>query len=622
MATARTRQPFVSDSIRSRFSRGVLLCDPYKLNIFLKGKTKGRDLNEVFFSDEEKNVYGEGIAVALFDHYHEECKVTVRDARSPSNIIRTASKVSDGWILESTKGELVMCSTDALLFWHPFEIDEDPQRYIRFVVPRGWYQVTVRLEERSDDDQEWEDNAEFILTRKRRRPKFKASLFAGKSSEEVVVTETSPKPTEITPDVNQAVNGDLVKAILSRLTPAAFDTFVTKLFDPAEEGGYDQTPHELGEGAFYQSLINSYGGTLHSVFLLQYLPLGLFDQPNLNCLAGDPALATRLKQLKKIYNGVSGYFGMVSPELVKATQLRSLGFLVNLSGLSRRQYDDEIFPQYTRLVHKIGLHAPITLVGSYDSFMDFNAEAVQSLLKKFLSDRTDGFAVQISPAGTHVINFAGQTSFESGVLAVNKSPYEPIVAAASAKNEQLIREFESLIQKDCSETEREKFLIAHAKEIFGGVYERVEAQIWLRFPDLDIAGKERRMDIFMRNSVSNDWDLFEIKNPIRLIRNYRDVPMMVAEVSHAITQLKNYSRLLSSRKVKETLKQSGIEYCEPTLNLVIGRKPQIPLAQWRWLLSSQDKDVRLITFDDLFAEMKIRLADHTRFIERLKVNDK
>jgi hypothetical protein len=353
---------------------------------------------------------------------------------------------------------------------------------------------------------------------------------------------------------------------------------------------------------------------------LQYLPLGLFNQPDLNCLTGDPTLTVRLKQLKKIYNGVSGYFGMVSPELVKATQLRSLGFLVNLSGLSQRQYDEDIFPQYTRLVRKIGLHAPITLVGSYDSFMDFNAEAVQNVLKKFLSDRTDGFAVQISPAGTHVINFAGQTSFESGVLAVNKCPYEPIIAAAFEKNSQLIREFEYLIQKDCPEIERENFLIAHAKEIFGGKYDRVEAQIWLRFPDLDITGKERRMDVFMRNSISMDWDLFEIKNPIRLIRNYRDVPVMVAEVSHAITQLKNYSRLLSSRKVKETLKQSGIEYCEPTLNLVIGRKPQIPLEQWRWLLSSQDKDVRLITFDDLFSEMKIRLTDHARFIKQLKID--
>ena len=195
-----------------------------------------------------------------------------------------------------------MCSIDALLFWHPFEIDEDPQRYVRFVVQRGWYQVTVRLQKRSDDDQEWEDNAEFVLTRKRERPKFSAMPFADNSSEEVVVSGSNPNSAEKPTDVVRAVDADLIKAVLSKLTPAAFDTFVTKLFDPDEEGGYDQTPQELGEGVFYQSLIDSYGGTLHSVFLLQYLPLGLFNQPNLNCLAGDPTLAARLKQLKKIYH--------------------------------------------------------------------------------------------------------------------------------------------------------------------------------------------------------------------------------------------------------------------------------------------------------------------------------
>jgi hypothetical protein len=528
------------------------------------------------------------------------------------------SVVSNGWVLESTRGELILCSTDALFFWDPFEIDEDPQRYVRFSVPRGWYQVTVRLQGRHDDDQTWQDNAEFILTRKRTRPKFSATLFAGNPSQEVVVADSNPKPATETADLNKKVDGDLIKAILSKLTPAAFDTFVTKLFHPNEDV-WEGPPH-LEDGILYQTLHDSYAGTLFSAFLVQYLPLSLFNRPRFDCLADDPTLTIRLKYLKETYNGVAGYYGMVSPELVKATQLRSLGFLVNLGGLPESRYYDEIFPQYTRLVQRIGLHAPITLVGSYDSFMDFNAEGVQGLLKKFLSDRTDGFAVQISPAGTQVLNFAGQTSFESGVLSINRCPHEPILLAALEKNAQLICEFESLIEKGCPEQALERFLIAHANEIFGGKYDRVEAQIWLRFPDLDIAGKERRMDIFMRNSISNDWDLFEIKNPIRMIRKYRGIPAMVAEVSHAITQLKNYSRLLSSPKVKESLKESGIEYCEPTLNLVIGRKPQIPLARWRWLLTTQDKDVHLTTFDDLLAEMRIRLTDHAQFIKHLEID--
>jgi hypothetical protein len=92
----------------------------------------------------------------------------------------------------------------------------------------------------------------------------------------------------------------------------------------------------------------------------------------------------------------------------------------------------------------------------------------------------------------------------------------------------------------------------------------------------------------------------------------------MAEVAHAITQLKRYSHLLSSRAVKEKLKRSGIEYFEPTLNLVVGRRPQISLELWRWLLTTQDKDVRLMTFDDLVAEMQNRLTGHLRFIDQLR----
>ena len=155
---------------------------------------------------------------------------------------------------------------------------------------------------------------------------------------------------------------------------------------PVEDG---EDFGDLGEGIFAKAS-SGYGNSLDNVFVLQYLPLSLFNRPSFRHLADDPTLAVRLRHLKTIYNGVSAYYGMVSPELVKATKLRSLGFLINLGGLSRQQYDEEIFPQYERLVRKIDIH-----------------------------------------------------------------------------------------------------------------------------------------------SISKDWDLFEIKNPIRLIRNYRDIPVMVAEVSYA-----------------------------------------------------------------------------------------
>jgi hypothetical protein len=406
---------------------------------------------------------------------------------------------------------------------------------------------------------------------------------------------------------------------LSQLTAGAFEVFVSTLFNRENQDRESLVKaEELGDGIFYQPLLDSYGASLHSVFVLQYLPLNLFRRPRLNQLTDDPALTVQLESVKKKYNGAAGYIGMVSPELVKATQLRSIGFLLNIGDLPRRDYNDTVIPQYTQLVQKVGVHTAMTVVGSYDSFLDFSAVAVQEILSEFLTGRFDGFALEISPSGCRGRYFSAQTSFESGVFGSSNCPYEPVIIAALESHRELIREFEFLIEKDRPERELEAFLIDHARAIFGGRYDRIEPQIWLRFPHLDIAGKERRMDLFMRNSISRDWELFEIKKPIHLIRNFRDGPTMVADVACAVTQLKRYARLLSSPEVKEKLKRSGIEYFEPVLNLVIGRRPQISLERWRWLLAAHDKDVRLTTFDDLIAEMTSRLTDSLRLISQLR----
>jgi hypothetical protein len=227
---------------------------------------------------------------------------------------------------------------------------------------------------------------------------------------------------------------------------------------------------------------------------LQYLPLNLFTNPNVETLTADPSLVRTLQRIKAEFHGLAGYFGMVSPELVKATQLRSLAFLLNLSGIPKQKYFNEIIPQYSQLARSLGLHAPITMVGSYDSFTDLDGDGVNTALKQLLSASADGVAIQIAPTGASVLNFGNQTSFESGVLASNSCPYEPIVGTLLQQNEQLIREFEDLLRTNVSEDQIEKFLAAHARDIFGERYDKVESQIWLRFRELDIAGKERRTD--------------------------------------------------------------------------------------------------------------------------------
>jgi hypothetical protein len=148
------------------------------------------------------------------------------------------------------------------------------------------------------------------------------------------------------------------------------------------------------------------------------------------------------------------------------------------------------------------------------------------------------------------------------------------------------------------------------QEIFGFGYDKIETQIWLRFPDLDISSKSRRLDIFMRNSIQGDWDLFEIKKPVKLTKTYRDVPVFTDEITSAIQQLRNYGRLLSQDKVKKALAQDGIEYYVPSLNLVVGRSPNIPHEQWRWLKSTNERDLKIVTYDELLIAMRNRLNNH------------
>jgi hypothetical protein len=157
--------------------RGILLCDPHRLKEFLKRNPRGRDITDDFLSGEEKNVFSEGIAVPLFNSLSDDYRIAARSAQAESKIIIPPQIHSKGWILGTKRGELVACSFDSLLFWDPFEKDEDPQRYIRFSIPPGWYHVEILAGKTSDKDEDSvhegpEIGVEFVLVKKRTRPKF------------------------------------------------------------------------------------------------------------------------------------------------------------------------------------------------------------------------------------------------------------------------------------------------------------------------------------------------------------------------------------------------------------------------------------------------------------------
>lgn len=139
-------------------------------------------------------------------------------------------------------------------------------------------------------------------------------------------------------------------------------------------------------------------------------------------------------------------------------------------------------------------------------------------------------------------------------------------------------------------------------------YDKIETQIWLKFPELDINNKNRRLDVFLRNAITHDWELMELKKAdIKLTKTVRDIPVFVNAVHEGIQQIRNYKRILNQDNVKKIFASQGIEYYEPEYRLVIGRNPDIPLEQWRHLKKSNENGLKIITYDEIIDSLKYGL---------------
>jgi len=84
------------------------------------------------------------------------------------------------------------------------------------------------------------------------------------------------------------------------------------------------------------------------------------------------------------------------------------------------------------------------------------------------------------------------------------------------------------------------------------------------------------------------------------------IPVFVNAVHNSIQQIQNYKRILSQDNVKRKLALDGIEYYEPEYRLVIGRNPDISLAQWRNLKKSNENGLKISTYDELLKEAEKR----------------
>jgi hypothetical protein len=400
------------------------------------------------------------------------------------------------------------------------------------------------------------------------------------------------------------VDKALLKDLLSRLNKYAFQAFVFEMIGVLSDEYHVEPAAELSDVIYYKETSLS---TYYGAYLTHFLPIELLETPN-HLNVEDDEITRKLESIRKhaekllheIYNPLYVLTQDYSP-------LQEIIFLNNFSD-SIQKYQDIIEGKYRQLTNKI---LPFVEVHAHgiNTFVEQRPSETERALKAYLQSSKEGFCITLSKNGVSVNRISSEKPVFSGVARQSLHPYETIYVYTSPRDELLLNEFAALINRNAKEYELEEFLRAYYKDIFGEKYDRIETQLWLRFPELDIAGKDRRLDIFLRNSVSSDWELFEVKRAVHLTRTYRDIPVITAEVLYSVQQVQNYARILSQDAVKRKFAAEGIEYFEPVLKLVIGRRPQISHQQWRTLVSSNERDVKLITFDDLIKEMAIRFKD-------------
>lgn len=302
--------------------------------------------------------------------------------------------------------------------------------------------------------------------------------------------------------------------------------------------------------------------------------------------------------------------------------LHGIFFINNLSGFSKEFYEDCLGRKYRELVQEISFK----FANKYNNGWSFGEYSGVGNGELFIKNNYDGTVDGLKTYNSN--NFETSISFfeerfqvrkctfdkyiTSGIGQITKLPYCSFIAEKIDEKNAILTEFEDMLNRNPSEHELELFIGKYYREIFGYNYDRIVRQIDLRFPELDISNKNRRLDVFLHNSISNDWELFELKKLITLTKSYRDIHVLTDEIYSSIQQVKNYSRILGQHTVKEKLKRDGIEYYEPSLNLIVGRASVLKHEQWRYLVTT-NSDVKILTYDDLLSEMSCRLNSHMDF---------
>ena len=263
---------------------------------------------------------------------------------------------------------------------------------------------------------------------------------------------------------------ELFKRLVGRLSRGAFTEFVTELFnDGAVVGevlgpfgplqlnrGLPPPSSERLDGLLCQPLLDSYGGSIHQVYILYYCPLELAIAPQ-SIDVNDPYLQDKLQVVRAQYEGRVGQFGMVAPNLSDANALNSLGLLTNLVGFEREDYEAVLLQRFVAELRRLGVAPDTALVGSYDSFFELNPKGAEAAFERFIARHRDGIRVSLSGEDVQVSSFVNERNL-FGLPANLKYPYEPVFVPEPLVESRAISELQILLRSSSSEREIEEFL--------------------------------------------------------------------------------------------------------------------------------------------------------------------
>lgn len=345
------------------------------------------------------------------------------------------------------------------------------------------------------------------------------------------------------------------------------------------------------------------------LFIANYLPYELFTSPY-DIPFDNPLLRNRMQKLMAEMDKKKLLYVLQDGPLYYTVEKApaEFCFFTNTISDNYEEIKDAAFSQLEKMLHDlrmniIGRNVPRGLqLGSPYSFVDNTPTIVPKALQYAQSLETL-FSIEYSDDG-YEVNLLRQDKYvTSGVGRTTKDLFFPFVIIRTPDS--ICLELEKLLNSEPSEKELQEFLYDNYKLIFGNRYDRIQSEVSLRFPELDIAEKNRRIDLMIHDSVQNDWEIIELKKQIPITRLYRDIPSFTSDIIGAINQLRNYHDILMQQKVKERFLREGIEYYHPAMKLIVGGKPNVTHAQWRKLVSDIH-DVQLLTYDSMIKEIKAR----------------